>query len=1025
MTVELAVLPRVCHRGVEITGSRLRGLLALLAADVRAGCSTARLVDELWPGEQPEHPTKALQILVSRARARLGSEVILSTPAGYRLALGEDQVDASAVLLSAAARERCARAGDHAAALACAEAGLELFDGATGEGDAPGDPLSALRVARGPARRALTRSRALALSRLGRHAEAAGPLGELAAERPRDEEVLLELLRSEAATVGATAALARYGAYRQALRDELGSDPGPALRRVHRELLSVDPPVVRRGVRHEPNPLLGRDKDVAAVCDLISASRVTSIVGTGGLGKTRLAYAVSRQAPQPVVHFVELAGVTADDDVRGEVASALGVGDSALAVGDSSLAVGAVRKDVVAGIADALGPGPALLVLDNCEHVVRGAAELVRALVSLTGDLRVLTTSRAPLGLSSESVYPLPELDLPTMVELFGRRARAARPDAELPPATVRELCRRLDGLPLAVELAAARVRVMSAAEIARRLDDRFALLRGGARDAPRRHRTLYAVIDWSWHLLEPAGRAAMRALSVFPGGFTAAAARHLTGDDAVLEQLVDQSLLRVADSGSGTRLRMVETVREFSTARRDEAGERDQVVDRFLGWARDLGGPAGDLVADLEPIRAEQDNLAQALRYALDREDGASVAVTAAMLGNLWLTESNFTRLAALARDAPRALSHLRPEGALVEAARTAAVMCALSAYVTRGPSPLRALATLRRMPPPAADTLVRAAQIALSAPDPRALRDLCDHEQPLVAGTANYAYSFVAESVNDVPGALSAARRMLAGLGDDANAWIRAVAHARIGELCLRAEPGAEAFRHLDAALSILDELGARSSVVRARWAVLLANLQRGAFDEAERGLAEVGDEVVGLAMFDVCARAEIQLGRGDVDGGLRRWRQAADRLRKDPAGSGSWAREVQAVAVVTHARHGRLDAVADIAGTLPGVLRATVSSAPIVEFPGCGTLLVALALVDLDGGATTSGVRMIALAERFGVQSGFQPAMSIARVREVARQADRTAYDEAVSAYAGLDHDGLRAAVLAVLGERGPLI
>ena len=474
--------------------------------------------------------------------------------------LGEDQADTSAVLLSASASARHARTGDHEAALAHAEAGLALYEAAESGDTGYDDPVSALRAERASTQRSLARARALALSRLGRRAEAAEALTELVAERPRDEEVLLELLRCEAATAGPSSALARYDAYRRSLRDELGSDPGPALQALHRQLLQGEAPAVRHGIPHEPNPLLGRADDLAAVTNLLRTSRVTSIVGPGGLGKTRLAQVVSRQAEQRVVHFVTLVGVTTADDVVSEVASALGVGESRRAP-VSNLGI---PPDVLAGIVNALGPGPALLVLDNCEHVIHGAAELVRALVSMTRDLRVLTTSRAPLSLSSESVYLLPELSLATTVELFEQRARAVRPGADLPAKVVEELCGHLDGLPLAVELAAARIRVMSVAEIARRLVDRFALLRGVARDAPERHRTLHAVVDWSWTLLEPAGQAAMRALSVFPGGFTADAAGHLLGDDEVLrvlEHLVDQSLLKVTDTPSGTRFGMLETL--------------------------------------------------------------------------------------------------------------------------------------------------------------------------------------------------------------------------------------------------------------------------------------------------------------------------------------------------------------------------------------------------------------------------------------------------------------------------------
>jgi predicted ATPase/DNA-binding SARP family transcriptional activator len=1085
VTVELALLSRVTYGSLEITGSRRQGLLALLAEDPHVGCSTSRLVDGLWPDEQPEHPVKALQVLVSRVRARLGPGVIVSTPGGYRLALREDQIDASAVLLSAAESEQRSRAGDHLAALRHAEAGLALCQGAaawdSADDGADGHPLSALRAARAPVYRSLLRARALALSRLGRRAEAAAPLGELILRFPRDEELLAELLRCEAATAGPAAALARYAAYRQRLRDELGSDPGPALQGVHAELLQADAPVIRRGVRHEPNPLLGRDYDIAAVAALLRTSRVTSIVGTGGLGKTRLAHAVSARAEQRVVHVVELAGVAAGGDVTAEVASALGVGEEgANPVGANPVGANPVGANPVggspvgrrggppglpAGIVTALGPGPALLVLDNCEHVAAGAADLVRALVALSKDLRVLTTSRAPLGLSSESVYLLPELDLPTTAELFEQRARAARPDADLPAQAVRELCGRLDGLPLAAELAAARVRVMSVAEIARRLDDGFAVLRGGARDAPPRHRTLHAVIDWSWDLLEPAGQAAMRALSVFPGGFTGDAARHLLGADVlpVLEQLADQSLVKVADTASGTRYQMLETVREFAVARREDAAETDDVTGRFLAWARDFGVArhdsvlTGDDLPVLELIRAEQDNLVQALGLGLGRKDGAAVAAVSAVLGGLWTVESSFARLAALAGDTARILPPFRPEPALVESTRTSLVLGAVAGFLLRGPSPARFLVGLRRLPPAPPDTFARAAQAVLTAlagspeADLATLHALGDSDQPLVAGMATYMASYIWEEAGDASGALAAARRSLAAFERGGSAWLRAGAHARIGELCLEvdeASSGNEALRHLTAALSVIEAFGAWSTANRLREAIVGANLQRGAYDEAERELKLTTphgpDEPWDMSMFDITVRAQIALGRGDVDTGLDLWRTAAaalrDKPRPGPGGDLSrldpWALQVQAAAVVAHAHHDRLDLVAEITAALPAALSALTANpgAPpgtlgaSYDLAVCGSLLLALAMTDIDRGQRAadagwarSGARMIALAERFGLRSGLQRTMSAGRARRAAQDADGPAYADAVSSYAGLDPEELRAAARAILTER----
>ncbi|GHC96230.1 hypothetical protein GCM10010313_02200 [Streptomyces violarus] len=1038
MTTDLTLLPRVAYRGQEVTAPRLRNLLALLAGDLRTGCSTDRLVAGLWPDALPERPGKALQVLVSRARAQLGADVIASTTTGYRLTLAEDQVDSSALLRHAAAGADRARAGDHAGSLAAAEAGLALWEGTPVEADDTDDPLAALRTERAPVHGALVRARALALARLGRHAEAAGPLAAAAAEHPRDEEVLAELLRGEAGTAGPSAALTRYEAYRRELRDELGTDPGAGLKAVQRELLRGEAPAVRHGVPHEPNPLLGRDEDIAAVERLLRASRAVTVVGPGGLGKTRLAHAVSRRAEQRVVYFVPLAGVTADADVTAEVASALGAGEGRPGPGTS--------HDPVSGILGVLGSGPALLVLDNCEQVIAGAAGLVRALVSSSKDLRVLATSRAPLGLTSEKVYALPELGLATSVELFTQRARAARPGVQLPPDAVAGLCRHLDGLPLAVELAAARVRVLSVPEIARRLGDRFALLRGGARDVPERHRTLHAVVDWSWNLLDGDARAALCTLSVFPGGISGEAAERVLGGDALflLEQLADQSLLTVADTPAGVRFRMLETVREFSAARRAEAGEDEEAIGRFLAWARDFGVAYHDFLFGPEPraawerIRAEQDNLVAALRHALARTDGATTAALTAVLCALWSTESNYPRLATLATDTGPPLSHYHPEPEYVEVARAAAVLCTASLFMGYGPHAVRQLVTLRRLPPAPPDTLIRAAGVVLSAvlemrpPDYAVLLKLCDSEQPLVAGIAEYVATFVWEAEHDIDRALASARRTVSALTPVDNPFLQVIGHTRVSQLCLQGEQGEAAYGHLKAALEALPRLGDEQDTVGVRWGLVLACLQRGDPDEAEYWLRQAegvnNPQKDDSDSADLGGRAEIALSRGLTEVGLGLWRSAVEGVAgAGPMYSGDpfldrWALQIQSAAVTAHAHAGRLELVAEAVDRLRQGLR-TLLSGPAgspMDLPVYGTVLHALGLAGLVSG-DTSAVRVLALAERLRVLRDYQPTMSADRARkavEAAGNAAGAAYADAVSEYAALGRDELRDATRAVM-------
>ncbi|MCM2386724.1 ATP-binding protein [Streptomyces albipurpureus] len=1045
MTTDLTLLPRVAYRQLEVTAPRLRCLLALLARDVRAGCSTERLVAGLWPDELPQRPEKAVQVLVSRARAQLGADVVVSTPTGYRLALAEEQIDSSALLLHAATSADRARAGDHAGSLAAAEAGLALWEGTPDTAGDTNDPVAALRTERAPFHGTLVRAQALALARLGRHAEAARPLAVAVAEHPRDEEALAELLRGQAATVGPSAALMRYEAYRRELRDELGTEPGAGLKAVQRELLRGEAPVVKHGVPHEPNQLLGRDDDIAAVERLLRASRTVTILGPGGLGKTRLAHAVSRRAEQLVVYFVPLAGVTADADVAAEVASALGAGE-----GRPGTLSGLAPAHPVFGILGVLGSGPALLVLDNCEQVIQGAADLVQALISGAKDLRVLTTSRAPLGLTSEAVYPLPELGLDTSVELFTQRARAARPGVQLPPEAVAELGRHLDGLPLAVELAAARVRVLSVPEIARRLGDRFALLRGGVRGAPERHRTLHAVVEWSWNLLADDARAALRLLSVFPGGFSGEAAEQVLGDDALflLEQLADQSLLTVADTPAGVRFWMLETVREFSAARCVEAGENEEAIDRFLAWARDFGVAhhdvlfCSDRLAAWERTRTEQDNLVLALRHALARTDGPSIAALTAVLAALWSTDSNFPRLSALAEDTGSALSHYYPEPEYVEVARAAATLCMAGLLMGYGLRAVRQLVTLRRLPPAPPDTLLRAVAVVLSAvpemlpPDYDVLRNLCDDQQPLVAGIAECIASYLWEYEHDIDRALASARRMIAALAPVDNPSLLLMGHSRLSELCLRTGQGEAAYEHLKEALEVLPQLGDEHDYIGIRWGLALACLQRDDPDEAEYWQQQAErDTIPHQDTFyspDLGGRAEIALARGLVKVGLGLWRSAVERIPK--AGSmqsgdpwlDPWALQIQSAAVTAHAHAGRLELVAQPLDRLRQGLRTLLSGPPRspMELPVFGTVLHALGRAGLASG-DAGAVRMIALAERLRVLREFQPTMSAAHARlavEGAGHAVGAAYTDAVSEYTALERDELWEAARALIADRG---
>jgi predicted ATPase/DNA-binding SARP family transcriptional activator len=567
---------------VRIPDRKVRALLADLLLHAGRPVAVAALIDDLWGDELPGNPTATLQTRVSQLRRALDEaepgarDLVQTRPPGYLVDTPAEAVDAGRFRALVGRARQTASARVRAATLADA---LTLWRGPA-YADVAGDAFARAAIDRLDEERLVVQEAyAEARLELGEHEELVAELAELVAHNPLRQRLRAVQMRALYRAGRQAEALESYAELRRRLGEELGLDPGAELVDLHRAVLNEDPTLAAPTVKarsHLPaavTDLIGRAAAVDDILRLLGRARLVTLTGPGGVGKTSLALAAARRGDD-TAWLVELAALDAPAD-EGQVSKAI---------------------EAVAGDLD---DRSALLVLDNCEHVIEAAAEASARLLRRAPGVRILATSREPLSVAGEHRFPVPPLDLPEdgadaatnpAVQLFVARATAADPAFRLTSentGAVVELCRRLDGLPLALELAAGRVSMMDVRDLAVRLDNVDGQRQRGR---PDRQQTLSAVVEWSWGMLAERERAVLRRLAPHPGGCTLAAAEAVCAGDGVpvgevaelLGRLVDRSLVVRVDGTSGSRYRLLETVRAFCLRKLAEAGEAEVTRRRY-----------------------------------------------------------------------------------------------------------------------------------------------------------------------------------------------------------------------------------------------------------------------------------------------------------------------------------------------------------------------------------------------------------------------------------------------------------
>jgi predicted ATPase/DNA-binding SARP family transcriptional activator len=672
-------------RLVEVPEAKVRALLADLLIHLGQPLPADRLIDDLWGDDLPVHPGGALHSKVSRLRQALenaepgGAELVAFRSPGYLLRVERDALDERRF---AVLTERARASGDPRDRAGLLADALALWRGPP-LADFADAMFAHAAIARLEEQRLVAlEEQAEARLALGEHSLLAGELGDLVARHPLRERLRAAHMTALYRAGRQAEAVTSYLELRGRLAEDLGLDPGPGVASLYQAILEQAPELHRvqapptLAARPRTNipamltGLVGRTAAVTELGVLLNEHRLVTLTGPGGVGKTRLALETATQAASAFpdgVWLAELAGACAPADA---VMAVLGIRD------DSS----ADPSDL---LADALSGSRMLLILDNCEHLVDQAAKLAAQLLQAAPELRILVTSREPLMLAGEVVWAVPPLELPddaarqpdalaqfSAVQLFVTRVGESVPGFRLDEGNARAvagLCRRLDGIPLALELAAMRVRTLGVHELFARLDDRFRVLSTGHRDAPPRSQTLWAVIDWSWELLTEPERLVLRRLAVAADGCGLDAAEAICAEDGLdvpglVARLVDRSLVVLADGPDGPRYRLLESVAAYGLRRLHQAGEFSQVRSRHRRYYTDFSERAAsrlrghDQRSWLRRLDAETANLRAALDSATQEDDAPAALRMVNALAWYWflrgrLAEARRTLDAALAQ--------------------------------------------------------------------------------------------------------------------------------------------------------------------------------------------------------------------------------------------------------------------------------------------------------------------------------------------------------------------------------------